>query len=120
MGTGAASLRGALRRSRPSTPSSRVNRPRVMPSISLFLVIHDHQPVGNFDGVFRQAYEDAYDPFLAFLERHPRLRIALHTSGPLLQWIGLHARDYLGRLRQLVERGQVELWGGGFFEPVLP
>ncbi len=91
-----------------------------MPSIALVLIVHDHQPVGNFDGVFRQAYDDAYEPFLSFLERHPRVRIGLHTSGPLLQWIGLHARDYLGRLRALAERGQVELWGGGFFEPVLP
>lgn len=91
-----------------------------MPAISLVLVVHDHQPVGNFDGVFRQAYADAYEPFLAFLERHPRVRLGLHTSGPLLQWIALHERDYLTRLRALVDRDQVELWGGGFFEPVLP
>jgi alpha-amylase len=91
-----------------------------MNPVTLVLIVHDHQPVGNFDGVFEQAYRDAYEPFLAFLERHPRLRLALHTSGPLLQWIGLHRRDYLVRLRALVERGQVELWGGGFFEPVLP
>ncbi|HET7226133.1 MAG TPA: alpha-amylase/4-alpha-glucanotransferase domain-containing protein [Candidatus Eisenbacteria bacterium] len=91
-----------------------------MPAIALVLVVHDHQPVGNFDGVFQQAYDDAYAPFLAFLERHPRVRLGLHTSGPLLQWIALHQRDYLTRLRARVERGQVELWGGGFFEPVLP
>jgi 4-alpha-glucanotransferase len=91
-----------------------------MSSVSLVLVVHDHQPVGNFDGVFASAYADAYEPFLGFLERRPRLRIALHTSGPLLQWIALHRREYLARLRSLVERGQVELWGGGFFEPILP
>lgn len=91
-----------------------------MNSISLVLIVHDHQPVGNFDGVFRRCYEDAYDPFLRFLESHPHLRLALHTSGPLLQWIALHEPGYLPRLRTLVERGQVELWGGGFFEPVLP
>ena len=91
-----------------------------MNEITLVLILHDHQPVGNFDGVFAQAYADAYEPFLGFLETHPRLRLALHTSGPLLQWIALHRRDYLGRLRALVERNQVELWGGGFFEPILP
>ena len=77
-----------------------------MRPVTLVLIVHDHQPVGNFDGVFRTAYDDAYAPFLAFLERHPRMRLALHTSGPLLQWIGLHAREYLVRLRGLVERGQ--------------
>ncbi len=90
-----------------------------MPPITLVLIVHDHQPVGNFDGVFEQAYADAYLPFLEFLERRPAIRLALHTSGPLLQWLALHRREYLQRLRALVERGQVELWGGGFFEPVL-
>jgi len=78
------------------------------------------KPVGNFDEVFRQAFADAYAPFLAFLESRPALRLAFHHSGPLLQWLALHEAGYLGRLRALVERGQVELWGGGFFEPILP
>lgn len=91
-----------------------------MNTVSLVMIVHDHQPVGNFDGVFAHAYEKAYEPFLSFLESYPAFRIGLHTSGPLLQWIALHEREYLGRLRVLVERGQVELWGGGFFEPVLP
>src|SRR5438093_6011379 len=91
-----------------------------MRPVTLVLIVHDHQPVGNFDGVFQQAFEDAYEPFLGFLEGHPRVRLALHTSGPLLQWIARHRRPYLARLRALVERNQVELWGGGFFEPILP
>jgi alpha-amylase len=91
-----------------------------MRPVTLTLIVHDHQPVGNFDGVIEQATRDAYAPFLAFLESHPTLRIGLHTSGPLLQWFALRHADYLSRLRALVERGQVELWGGGFFEPILP
>lgn len=91
-----------------------------MRPVTFVILLHDHQPVGNFDGVFQHAYAQAYAPFLRFLEAHPTLRIGLHTSGPLLQWIGLHEKDYLARLRVLVDRGQVELWGGGFFEPVLP
>src|SRR5688572_21940928 len=91
-----------------------------MNAVALVLIVHDHQPIGNFDGVFRHAYDNAYQPFLAFLERHPRVRLALHTSGPLLEWIEAHAPHYLVRLRALVARGQVEPWGGGFYEPVLP
>lgn len=91
-----------------------------MNPVTLVMIVHDHQPVGNFDHVFRQAHDDAYEPFLAFLERHPELRLALHTSGPLLQWLALHQTEYLTRLRALVERGQIELWGGAFFEPILP
>ncbi|TMQ73472.1 MAG: DUF1926 domain-containing protein [Candidatus Eisenbacteria bacterium] len=91
-----------------------------MRPLTLTLIVHDHQPVGNFDGVFQQAYDDAYAPFLAFLEGRPAFRLALHHSGPLLQWLALHHAEYLQRLRALVDRGQVELWGGGFFEPILP
>ena len=91
-----------------------------MNPITLVWIVHDHQPVGNFDSVFRQAYNDAYQPFLEFLEGHPGFRLALHTSGPLLQWIARHEGGYLARLRRRVEAGQVELWGGGFFEPILP
>ncbi len=52
-------------------------------------------------------------------ERHPSIRLALHTSGPLLEWLAARERSYLERLARLVERGQVEPWGGGFYEPVL-
>ena len=33
-------------------------------SIRLVLTLHNHQPVGNFDGVFEGAYRDSYAPFL--------------------------------------------------------
>jgi len=91
-----------------------------MRPVTLVLIVHDHQPVGNFDGVFASAYADAYLPFLEFLESHPSLRVALHTSGPLLEWIEAHRAGYVARLRSLVSSGQVEAWGGGWFEPVLP
>ena len=51
------------------------------------LGIHDHQPVGNFDHVFEEAYEKAYAPFLAALERHPAVKTSIHTSGPLVEWL---------------------------------
>lgn len=85
----------------------------------LVLGIHDHQPVGNFDHVFADAYEHAYGPFLALLERHERIRLALHHSGPLLEWIEDHRPDYLERVGRLVEAGRVELMGGAFYEPIL-
>jgi len=57
-----------------------------MNSIRLCLVLHNHQPIGNFDGVFEQAYRDAYRPFLDVLEQYD-FPIALHTSGPLMEWL---------------------------------
>src|SRR5512145_2466426 len=91
-----------------------------MRPVTLVLVVHDHQPVGNFDGVFAAAYDDAYAPFLSLLERRPGLKVALHTSGPLLEWIEARKPEYIGRLAALVARGQVEPWGGAMYEPILP
>jgi 4-alpha-glucanotransferase len=85
----------------------------------LVLLLHSHQPVGNFDGVFEQAYEKCYRPFLDVLGRCPWVRVGLHHTGPLLEWIEAHRPEYFDALRELVERDQVELVGGGFYEPIL-
>jgi alpha-amylase len=89
------------------------------PAVRFVFVLHDHQPIGNFDGVFEQAYLDSYRPFLDLLERHPDIRLGLHTSGPLAEWLDRHHPDYLDRLAALAANGQIEIVGGGFYEPVL-
>jgi 4-alpha-glucanotransferase len=85
----------------------------------LVLLIHAHQPVGNFDDVLERAYKDSYLPFIEVLARHPSIRIGLHYSGPLLEWIERAHPEYFDRLRALVARNQVEIVGGGFYEPIL-
>ena len=90
-----------------------------MPPGSLVLIVHAHQPVGNFDDAFAWCHERAYAPLLRLLERRSELRLALHASGPLLEWLAASQPAEIPRLRALVRRAQVEPWGGGFFEPVL-
>ena len=87
--------------------------------MSLALVLNNHQPVGNFGWVIADAYEHAYQPLVAALERHPHVRLGLHYSGPLLDWLAAERPDFLDRLGRLVRAGQVELLGGGYYEPVL-
>ncbi|MDR7518312.1 MAG: DUF1926 domain-containing protein [Armatimonadota bacterium] len=91
-----------------------------MPRLSLALAFHNHQPVGNLPRVFEQAYRQAYEPTVAALERHPGVRVALHYSGPLLDWLQQAHPDLLSRIRALVARGQVEIMTGGYYEPILP
>ncbi|HXY23748.1 MAG TPA: alpha-amylase/4-alpha-glucanotransferase domain-containing protein [Candidatus Acidoferrum sp.] len=85
----------------------------------LSLLIHAHQPCGNFDHVLAKAYDDSYLPFLEHLEKHSGIRLGLHYSGHLLTWIEKNRPEYFARLKALVQAGQVELVGGGFFEPIL-
>jgi alpha-amylase len=87
--------------------------------ISLALAIHNHQPVGNFGWVFDEVFERAYEPMVAALERHPGVHLSLHYTGPLIDWLRHERPDFLIRLRTLIERGQVEILGGGYYEPVL-
>ncbi|MBI2094211.1 MAG: DUF1926 domain-containing protein [Candidatus Omnitrophica bacterium] len=88
--------------------------------VYLLMAIHCHQPVGNFGFVLEEAYAKAYEPFLAVLERHPRIRLALHYSGCLLDWLLEHQPGFVKRLKALVKRGQVELLASGYYEPILP
>jgi 4-alpha-glucanotransferase len=91
----------------------------VPPQLQLTLLVHAHQPCGNFEHVFEQAYARCYKPFMDVLEKHPSAHIGLHYSGPLLTWIEQHHPEYFERLRILVKQGQVEMAGGGFYEPIL-
>jgi alpha-amylase len=88
--------------------------------VSLALVIHSHQPVGNFDHVIEDAYHKSYAPFVRTLHAHPRIRLSLHFSGILLKWLEVKHPEYFQQLRELVGRGQVEMVGGGYYEPILP
>jgi alpha-amylase len=56
---------------------------------------------------------------VAALEAHRTIRVGLHYSGPLLEWIDANRPEFVDRLRALVEREQVEILGGGHFEPIL-
>ena len=94
-------------------------QPPMRPHVRFVFVLHNHQPVGNFDSVFAEAYERSYLPFLDLFEQHPGIRIGLHTSGPLAEWLDQHHGDYLDRLAQLASQGRLEIVGGGFHEPIL-
>ncbi|MDD5038571.1 MAG: DUF1926 domain-containing protein [Dehalococcoidales bacterium] len=91
-----------------------------MKQIYFGLALHNHQPVGNFPWVFQQAYSRAYLPMLEALERHPGVRVSLHYSGPLIDWLEIKHPDFLSRIAVLVQRGQVEVMTGGYYEPILP
>lgn len=91
-----------------------------MSTIKLILALHDHQPVGNFDGVFEAAYQEGYRPFLDVMDDYPEIPFAIHHSGPLLEWLEEHHPDYIDRLRKMAQAGRVEILGGAWMEPILP
>jgi hypothetical protein len=84
------------------------------------LAIHNHQPVGNFESVFEQSFRDCYEPLLDRLDRHPGFKFSLHFSGPLWEYMERREHPCLDLVGRMSARGQVELLGGGFYEPILP
>jgi alpha-amylase len=82
-------------------------------------VLHSHQPVGNFEHVFEECFVKSYKPMIDVLEQHPGVKAGLHYTGSLFEWIAREHGDYLDQLARLVDRGQVEILGGGFYEPIL-
>ena len=90
-----------------------------MSKFNLVLLIHAHQPVGNFDDVVERTFQQSYLPFVECLVRHPRIRMGLHYSGSLLEWLVEKHPEYIRQIAGLVASGQVELVGGGFYEPIL-
>ncbi|MBI4639385.1 MAG: DUF1926 domain-containing protein [Candidatus Tectomicrobia bacterium] len=91
-----------------------------MNRVNFLLGIHNHQPIGNFGSVFEEAFDRSYRPFLDVLEQHRGVKVSIHFSGPLIEWLEEQRPEFLDRAARLVERGQVEMLGGGFYEPLLP
>lgn len=90
-----------------------------MNQINFSLVLHHHQPVGNFQSVFEDAYTRCYLPIIQALQRHPSIKASLHYSGPLIDWLAENRPDFIPRVAGLVSRGQVEIIGSGYYEPIL-
>ncbi len=89
-------------------------------NVAFCWVLHQHQPVGNFPWVFEQVYNACYRPLIDALQRHPRIRVTMHYSGPLLDWLITEHPEYISDLAALARSGQVEMMTGGYYEPILP
>lgn len=87
--------------------------------VNLLMAVHGHQPVGNFPKVIEEAFSKSYAPFIEVLKRHPSVKLAVHFSGSLLDWLKENHSEYIKALSGLVKSGQIEIFSGGFYEPIL-
>ncbi len=46
--------------------------------------------------------------------------MVLHYSGSLLDWLFENRPEFIEKVKVLVQRGQVEIMTGGYYEPILP
>ena len=90
-----------------------------MKRINFLFAVHLHQPVGNFERVFEYATESAYMPFLKAMAKTPDFLFAFHASGPLWEYWENRFPEMFDIISEMVARRQIELLGGGFYEPIL-
>lgn len=91
-----------------------------MECLKFLFGIHCHQPEGNFGFVFEKAFKKAYLPFFEILKEYPEIKLVAHISGCLLDWIEKNQPFFLDLVKDLITKGQVEILGGGYYEPILP
>ncbi|MFA6855589.1 MAG: alpha-amylase/4-alpha-glucanotransferase domain-containing protein [Treponema sp.] len=65
-------------------------------------------------------YLDVYKPAATFLYSHPDCSLSFSFSGNQLQFFKKKHPEFLEILQQLTSRKQVEVLGGGFYNPVFP
>ena len=87
--------------------------------MKLIMCIHNHQPVGNMDSILEEAYARSYMPFFHVLKDYPAVKLNVHFTGYLFGWLKEHKPDYISLLKELHNRGQLEIVGGGMYEPIL-
>jgi alpha-amylase len=85
----------------------------------LLFGVHNHQPVGNFESVFKKATENCYRPFVNTLYNYPQIKFTFHFSGSLIDWLLKNSPRLLEKVKKMVKRGQVEILTGGYYEPIL-
>ncbi|GHV92350.1 glycosyl hydrolase [Spirochaetia bacterium] len=87
-------------------------------NVHLILGSHAHVPFGAGDEEFEKTYALKLRPFISTLYKYPKIQLSLHYSGVLLHWLEKVHPEFLMLIEDLVSRKQVELLGGGFYEPM--
>ncbi|MBD3255716.1 MAG: DUF1925 domain-containing protein [Candidatus Lokiarchaeota archaeon] len=82
------------------------------------IVFHFHQPIDNFPWVIEDSYKKAYKPLVENMYDYPEIKFTLHISGFLLNWFLENKPDLIQKLKEMAKRDQIELIGGGFYEPI--
>jgi len=88
--------------------------------VDFILGVHNHLPNGTSDDEFETLYNTKIRPLVSALYQFPRINVVLHYSGVLFHWIERRHPELFVLIEDLLSRKQVELLGGGFYEPMMP
>lgn len=88
--------------------------------MSIILGFHGQVPYGAGDDECELIYNTRLKPFISALNKYPKIPATLYYSGVFLNWLENSHPEFVMVLEDLISRKQVELLGGGFYEPMMP
>lgn len=91
-----------------------------MAILNLNLEFYSGSTSFNSASEYKMIYDNYYKPLLSFLYANPDFAFSFYLSGPEFEYIKKKNPEFLEILKKLVDRKQVELIGGGFYNPVFP
>lgn len=91
-----------------------------MQTIGLIFCVYNVQPPGPDGQDLRRAFERAYFPMLDLLQEFPSIKLSMHWSGNLLEWMDRHAPERLNQILQLARSGRIEILSGLYSSAVMP
>lgn len=87
-------------------------------SVNVPIIFHFHQPVDQKDLIYEDVYQKSYIPLIDNIFEFSGIKFTLHFSGNLLEWFLENKPEFIEKLRVMAKRGQIEIIGGGYYEPI--
>lgn len=78
-----------------------------------FLEFHD-------DSTYKAFYEKIYKPLGALLFANPALKFSFYFTGTQIEFLKKHNSEFLELLKDLLSKKQIEIIGGGYYNPIFP
>ncbi len=88
--------------------------------LNICLALSFNPSVFQAESAIENSYQNLYKKILQFYYAHPKYKLALYISGPSLDYIHRKHPEYTTLLRELINRKQVEMLGGGYYNPAFP
>lgn len=70
--------------------------------------------------IFEKDYENVYKPTAKFLYSHPEFRMSFAFNGVQIDFLQKEYPEFIEILRELISRRQIEILGGGYYDPAFP
>lgn len=91
-----------------------------MGSIYVSFIVKSVPVCNESTEVLEKSFQTVYKPVLKFLYSHPSFPMSFAFSGPQIQFFKKRKNELITILRELTDRKQVEILGGGYNDPLLP